>query len=555
MNNQGRLTVGVENVKLTAVYRDSTPPLLDGPTLRNPGFQIAGPGGTPIADTTDPTLIGSVSDDGGVGNIKEVEFSPYSAAVDPNFNMMGDAIIGPTGLDADGNFSVQLPNLAPSLTPISIRTRVIDDAGNVSGVKIITFQYQGPSVTDWQAVGPGTINTAGATGNNLSAAQYNTVVGRINAVLADPQDATGNTYLTAGDNGGIWRTTDGGVDWTPTTDYLINPHTGASIDAPIGAMGGAVNFSTGQFVVYAGMGDSDIQPDSEAGNGILVSTNGGVSWAVAGNSDTVLANSRISAIVVDPNNTNIAYAAVESGGNAGPGVYKTTDGGLHWVNVFSTAAANNNIFGPGSSTTPLFASGTPLASVTSMAINPFDPTEITIGVGNIGLTVTSATAGVYRSNNSGATWSAVTGGSVAAQNDVLPGAVLANGTLSAATSMTIGRVTVAYAATGVTNDSSILYVLITSPPAANPTPGGTVGFGSGQAGTVDQPKATEGATSYNNTPNIYGLYKSGGEQTLGITAFTHVQVREQIDLALFPPDERPGLTSTSPARTAPIAAC
>ena len=92
----------------------------------------------------------------------------------------------------------------------------------------------------------------------------------------------------------------------------------------------------------------------------------------------------------------------------------------------------------------------------------------------------------------------------------------------------IGRVTVAYAATGVTNDSSILYVLITSPPAANPTPGGSVNYGNGQAGTTDQPAATrDGSTTITNTPNIYGLYKSGGEETLGITAFTHVQVRDQ----------------------------
>ena len=75
-----------------------------------------------------------MSDDGGVSNIKFVEFSPYSAAVDPNFDMAGDAVIGITGLDADGNFSVQLPNLAPSLNPITIRARVIDDAGNISGV-------------------------------------------------------------------------------------------------------------------------------------------------------------------------------------------------------------------------------------------------------------------------------------------------------------------------------------------------------------------------------------------------------------------------------------
>ena len=87
---------------------------------------------------------------------------------------------------------------------------------------------------------------------------------------------------------------------------------------------------------------------------------------MAGNSDTVLANARISGIVVDPNNTNIAYASVESGGSGGPGVYKTVDGGLHWTNVLTVT----NIFGPSSSTTPLFAGGTTLASVTVAGHQP-----------------------------------------------------------------------------------------------------------------------------------------------------------------------------------------
>jgi hypothetical protein len=552
VNNQGRLTVGVDNVSLITQYADSTPPAISGPQLRNPGYQVAGPGGTLIFHTTDPTLIGQVGENvittiGGatvtnfadaiVANIKEVEFSINSLAVDPNFNMAGDTVIGPAGLDATGHFSVDLPSIVPSLTPYTVRARVIDDAGNISGESVFTFVDQAPSVTNWQAVGPGSINTTGLPGARLDATQYNSVVGRINAVLVDPTDATGNTYLTAGDNGGIWRTTDGGVDWTPTTDYLFDPNTGAPINVPIGALGGAINHTNNGnvFVVYAAMGDSDIQPDARGGNGILVSTNGGASWAVAGNSDTVLAGARISKIVVDPNNTNIAYAAVEAGGSSGPGVYKTIDGGLHWANVLSVAS----IFGPNSSVNPLFAGGTSLASVTDLVINPYDSTEITIGLGNLGLVATSVTAGVYRTNNSGAKWFAVVGGSNAALNDGLPGAGAFNPqtgvfSLTPATSMTIGRITLAYAATGVTNDTSTLYVLITSPPTTNQGFGGAILYGQGHAGTLDEP--LHNPSKLVNTPNIYGLYKSGN-QVLGITAFTHVQVREQVSPPINPDGE------------------
>jgi FG-GAP-like repeat len=518
VNTQGRLTVGVDNVSLKTQFTDLAPPLLSGPQLRNPGYQLPGVGNQPFS-TTDPTLTGQVSDNGGVANIKKVVFSPFSAAVDPNFNMAGDAIVGAAGLDATGHFTVTLSGLAPSQSPVTIRAKVIDNAGISSGESTITFLYQGPSVTNFQAVGPGPIDIRGVTNNRFSAVQYSTVVGRINSVVVDPTDPTGNTYLTAGDNGGIWRTTDGGVDWTPTTDYIFNPHTGAPINVPVGAMGGAINHvnNSNNFVVYAGLGSGHRLPDSRAGNGVLVSTNGGVSWAVAGNSDTVLAGARVSKVVVDPNNTNIAYVAVESGGSSGPGVYKTSNGGQTWANVLTVASIG--LPPPANS----FPAGTKLASVTDLAINPFDSGELTVALGNIGLVPASATAGVYRTVNGGSNWVAVTGGSTAAQRDTLPGAVDVNGNLTAATSLMIGRVTLAYAA-GITNDTSTLYVLVTSPPLANPLPGGNVDFGNGKAGTVDEP--LHDASTFTNTPNIYGLYKSGN-QTLGVTAFTHVQVREQ----------------------------
>jgi FG-GAP-like repeat/Domain of unknown function (DUF4214) len=531
VNNQGRLTVGVDNVSLRTQFADTTPPILSGPQLRNPGFQLPGLGNQPFS-TTDPTLTGSVSDNGGVANIKEVVFSPFSAAVDPNFNMAGDTIVGPAGLDATGHFSVALQGLVPSLAPITIRAKVIDNAGLSSGESAITFIYQAPSVTNFQAVGPGPINVTGVTGisgDQFTTVQFQNVVGRINAVLVDPTDRTGNTYLTAGDNGGIWRTTDGGVDWTPTTDYIFNPHTGLPINVPIGAIGGAIDQSTNRFIVYAGLGSSDRQPDSRAGNGVLISTNGGVSWALAGNSDTVLAGARISKVVVDPNNTNIAYVAVVSGGSSGPGVYKTSDGGQTWANVLTTASIQ--LPPPAGS----FAAGTKLASVTDLVINPFDSKELTVALGNIGFGPASATAGVYRTRDGGSLWVAVTGGSRAAQRDGLPGAVDVNGVLTPAVSLTIGRITLAYAA-GITNDTSTLYVLVTSPPAANPLPGGNVDFGNGKAGTVDEP--LHDTSGFLNTPNIYGLYKSGN-QTLGVTAFTHVQVREQKIPSGGTPDEVP----------------
>src|SRR5204863_1947779 len=84
--------------------------------------------------------------------------------------------------------------------------------------------------------------------------------------------------------------------------------------------------------------------DSRPGIGVLKSIDGGKTWTVAGDSGTVLLGARAVKVVIDANNPNIAYVGVAAGGNSGalggpggPGVYKTTDGGLTWNNVLDPA--------------------------------------------------------------------------------------------------------------------------------------------------------------------------------------------------------------------------
>ncbi len=407
VNNTGPLIVGVDNVSLTSMYTDTTPPTFPGqPELRNPGYLV----GNNLDSTTDPTLVGQVADSGGVNNIAYVAFSPTG---DTTFNKPGDIRISALSLDATGHFSVTLPNPVYGLNTVNVE--VVDKAGNATMGTPIDFVYQGPSVTDWQAVGPGGISTA----NSGAQAQYSSVSGRVNSVLVDTQDPSGDTYLVGSDNGGVWKTTDGGADWTPATDYISEGST--PISTPIGALAGAVNTSTNQFVVYAGTGDANPMPDSRAGSGILVSTDGGNTFEVAGNSDVVLAGARISSMAVDPDNTNIAWAGVASGGEFGPGVYETIDGGAHWTNVLTTATMNLTALG--------FPTGTTLASVTDISLNSHDPSILTIGLGNIGLVGASATAGVWTSQNADqivngqpdVSWSPVLGGlNPNIQNSTLP---------------------------------------------------------------------------------------------------------------------------------------
>lgn len=143
--------------------------------------------------------------------------------------------------------------------------------------------------------------------------------GRAVAVSGVPGNST--TFYFGAVDGGIWKTTDAGVVWTPVFD-------GQDI-ASIGAL--AVSPSDPN-TIYAGTGESDIRSDLSSGNGVYKSVNGGQSWTHLGLDDTL----QISRIIVDPRDANIVYVGALGhayGPNAERGVFKSTDGGAHWTKV------------------------------------------------------------------------------------------------------------------------------------------------------------------------------------------------------------------------------
>ena len=388
-NNRGKLIVGVDDVKITTRFADSTPPTLTGLGLRNPGFLNGG-----VQTTTDDTLVGTVGDDGSINNVSFIEF-------DPNNDGFGGADdIKTTTWDATGNFSFTFPELSRGLHTIGIR--VVDKAGNAT-VKFITFNYQDASPLQWQAFGPSALTISDP---NLN---FTSISGRITAIVTDPSDPLGNTYYIGSANGGVWKTTDGGTSWAPLTDHV----TDASGNPVFVAVGGMAISPLNPKVLYVGTGVADGGLDSRPGSGILKSINGGRTWTVAGNSATVLAGARISKMIVDNNNPDIAYAAVASGGSSGPGVYQTTDGGLTWTNVMVPTAmvdSNGNTL----------AAGAALASVTDLVIDPFNSNRLLAGLGNVGLVSSSAISGVWLSTNKGNSWAQVSGGDGNVPNSTIP---------------------------------------------------------------------------------------------------------------------------------------
>ncbi len=143
--------------------------------------------------------------------------------------------------------------------------------------------------------------------------------GRAVAVSGIPGD--GATYFFGSVGGGIWKTPNGGVTWSPLFD-------GQAI-ASIGAL--AVAPSNVQ-VIYAGTGESDIRSALSSGDGVYKSNDGGKTWANIGLRDS----RQISRVVVDPKNADVVYVGVLGhayGPNAERGVYKSTDGGKTWTHM------------------------------------------------------------------------------------------------------------------------------------------------------------------------------------------------------------------------------
>src|SRR5438876_5790862 len=116
--------------------------------------------------------------------------------------------------------------------------------------------------------------------------------------------------------GGLWKTTDGGVNWTPVTDGQIK-------SASVGAV--AVSESNPD-TVFVGMGESCIRGNIMPGDGVYKSTDAGKTWTHVGFADS----DAISKIRIHPTNANIVFVAA-FGKYSVPsderGVFKSADGG------------------------------------------------------------------------------------------------------------------------------------------------------------------------------------------------------------------------------------
>ncbi|MBL0062047.1 MAG: T9SS type A sorting domain-containing protein [bacterium] len=180
--------------------------------------------------------------------------------------------------------------------------------------------------------------------------------------------ANTNIIYVGSASGGLWKTTDGGANWSPLTDDL------ASL-----AIGSVALDPNDPNIVYIGTGEGSFNVDAVFGAGIFKSTDGGATWNTTGLSWTQSQNRAVNKIIIDPTNTQIIYAACNS--SVG-GIYKSTNGGTTWT-LYHTGDVKDIEMHPDSSNVLYCANGYPWGT---------------------------ASNGIYKSTNSGVTWTQLTSG-------------------------------------------------------------------------------------------------------------------------------------------------
>ena len=145
--------------------------------------------------------------------------------------------------------------------------------------------------------------------------------GRVLAVAGVPGEP--DTYYFGAVAGGMWKTTDGGLNWRPLWDKFpeASPSIGAIAVAP-----------SDPNVVYVGTGEACIRGNIVMGNGVYKSIDAGKTWKFIGLRDTY----SIGRMIVDPKDPNVVYVAALGhpfGPNTTRGIFRSRDGGKTWQRV------------------------------------------------------------------------------------------------------------------------------------------------------------------------------------------------------------------------------
>ena len=168
----------------------------------------------------------------------------------------------------------------------------------------------------WSPVGPYTLpgNETGYADNGI---------GRINCIAFHPTDP--NTYFVGVAQGGVWKTTNNGVNWTPLTDNLpIERISDIAID-PNNPSTMYISVCDFEYIDW-GLHGAGAERNTHFGLGVYKTTDGGLTWNPTALTFQLTNGeaSLIRKVIVNPANSNQLVACGVSG------MYTSLNGGTTW---------------------------------------------------------------------------------------------------------------------------------------------------------------------------------------------------------------------------------
>ncbi len=193
-----------------------------------------------------------------------------------------------------------------------------------------------------------------------------------------------NLFYIGQVDGGVFRSTDYGRTWAPIFDSQPSQSIGAIAVAP-----------SNPSVLYVASGEGLRRPDLSVGDGIYRSADAGRTWSHLGLRD----GQQIPALAIDPRDPNTLFAAVLGhpyGPNEERGIFKSTDGGTTWTKVLYKD---------------------PNTGGDDVVLDPADPNtvyatlwESRLGPWEDGNSYEGTHGGIFKSTDGGTTWSPLTKG-------------------------------------------------------------------------------------------------------------------------------------------------
>ncbi len=202
---------------------------------------------------------------------------------------------------------------------------------------------------------------------------------RFSSVVSVPGDPL--TYYAGAASGGIFKTTDGGVNWTPIFDAQ-----------PVQSIGSLAIAKSDPNVIWAGTGEGKIRSHISLGQGAYKSVDAGRTWTLTGLEKT----GRIPRTVIhpqDPNTVLVCALGTAYGPQPERGVYRTTDGGTTWTRVLHVDDKTG---------------------CSDLAMDPRNPRVLFAGMWQLDIKTWGRTSGgpgsgLFVSRDGGVTWKRLTG--------------------------------------------------------------------------------------------------------------------------------------------------